>query len=640
MRKLPSAMILTMMLFLVIFHVNSFADQGAYAQIIDVQVKGISREVKTVRIDLGNPFYRINVALAKGQIGEVDVLAHIAAQMEGEETEVVAAVNGTFFNAYSDMQPVGNIYIDGESKYISNQGTAIGFTVDNQIEFAHLNTSLRGSVNGNWEYPYNWSVWGINQIYSRTDANIMYTPEFGEQVNAGEKTAIIVRNKKVVAIQKGISPIYHDGYTLVFGAQCYACMFKIGDRVDYKLEYCHNNFSKDGTSGEPLDWTHIRNGLGAGPMLVQDGEIVLDALKEGFTDEKFTTKRARRSFIGETQGRILVMGTVCDVTLDELAEIMMSLHLVNAMNLDGGASSGLIFQGTAVTEPGREVSNAIVVTKKKTKPVRIQLNGKELYFDTEPYFEDGTVMVPLRGMMEALEAEVGWEQSTGTIWTCMGDNRLEMWNDSKQVKVNGVYSELPVAVQVKHNRTHVPAKFITELFGGTISFDTSLNLIAIDMSMANPSEVYEKAIIEYEGGHTTEAEKLFLEVLKMEPKHAGAILKLARYYASLGNQILACEYFERFVEIQPEDESVLNSLGWTYYTLNRLQEAKNVFIKLTNIRPDAAAYWMALGDVYFHYQIQDIEHARECYQKALHCNPNNRQKETIQSRMEKLTNPS
>jgi exopolysaccharide biosynthesis protein len=35
-----------------------------------------------------------------------------------------------------------------------------------------------------------------------------------------------------------------------------------------------------------------------------------------------------------------------------------------AMNLDGGASSGLYFNGKYIRTPGREISNAILVIKK------------------------------------------------------------------------------------------------------------------------------------------------------------------------------------------------------------------------------------------------------------------------------------
>jgi exopolysaccharide biosynthesis protein len=43
---------------------------------------------------------------------------------------------------------------------------------------------------------------------------------------------------------------------------------------------------------------------------------------------------------------------------------MHSLGAYNAMNLDGGASSGLYYGGRYLTAPGRDLSNALIIYKK------------------------------------------------------------------------------------------------------------------------------------------------------------------------------------------------------------------------------------------------------------------------------------
>jgi len=132
------------------------------------------------------------------------------------------------------------------------------------------------------------------------------------------------------------------------------------------------------------------------------------------------------------------MGTVNNVTLSELASILKDMRLKNAMNLDGGASSALMFENKIITSPSRKPSNAIVITKKKERPVRIQLNGREMFFDTDPYFYNQRTMVPLRGIMEAVGAVVGWDSATGTIWALKGDIRVEMRNDSNICHRRGI----------------------------------------------------------------------------------------------------------------------------------------------------------------------------------------------------------
>ena len=114
-------------------------------------------------------------------------------------------------------------------------------------------------------------------------------------MDAGKKTAIIIRNKKVVEIKNGVVPIYSDGYTLVFGAEVYASMFRLGDKVDYRINHNQIDYSNGGKKGDPVQWSDIRSTLGAGPLLVQGGKNILDA-KEGFTDNVYqgSTKKLYR----------------------------------------------------------------------------------------------------------------------------------------------------------------------------------------------------------------------------------------------------------------------------------------------------------------------------------------------------------
>jgi len=618
----------------VLLGTSTYAAEKAYTKTIKVQLKDGFRDVRTVWIDMKDPQIRVEAVLAKGKVGAVDKFENIYSSARDEETEVVAAINGTFFNSYTDMQPAGNIQIKGRVAYMLNSGSSIGFTADNQVKIESLFTTISGSINGNWEYPYNWSVWGINQIYYSDDANVLYTPDFGDKVDAGNKTAIVVRNNQVVAVQKGMSPIYSDGFTLVFGAEVYSSMFKVGDKVDYKISYNEIDFSNGKKKGNPVNWSDVRTTIGAGPTLVKNGQIVLDAAKEGFTDSKFTG-RAQRSFIGETNDRFLVMGTVNDVTLGELASILKDMGLKNAINLDGGASSALMFDSKVITTPTRNLSNAIVITRKREKPIRIQLNDKEVFFDTDPYFSNGRTMVPLRGIMETLGATVGWDSANGLIWASKGDIKVEMWNNSNIIRVNGEERTLDVPVQVRYNRTHVPLRFIAEIFGAEVNFLSDKNMVTISLENSNPTEIYDKAIGELSKGNNTEAERLFLEVLKNDPSHAGAMLKLAKLYTPAAQE-KAAAYYEKFVQIQPKDYDAWNSLGWIYANLGNVHKAMDVFSFLTKEVPDAAAYWIALGDMYAHYQIQDYPAAKECYNKALTCSKiSESQKNSVTEKLKK-----
>ncbi|MDQ0194071.1 phosphodiester glycosidase family protein [Paenibacillus wynnii] len=105
----------------------------------------------------------------------------------------------------------------------------------------------------------------------------------------------------------------------------------------------------------------IEGGLQAGPRLLTDGKISLDVKGEGFKDPKILTGGGARSALGLTRDHKLILLTSSGATIPQLAEIMKQAGAYQAMNLDGGASSGLYYNGKYLTTPGRQISNAIVV---------------------------------------------------------------------------------------------------------------------------------------------------------------------------------------------------------------------------------------------------------------------------------------
>ena len=98
--------------------------------------------------------------------------------------------------------------------------------------------------------------------------------------------------------------------------------------------------------------------LGAGPILVQNRQIVLDAKAEGFSDA-FIQEKAARSAIGTTvEGTLLIAAVHNRVngagpTLTEIAKVMQSLGCVDALNLDGGSSTSLYLGGQLLNRSPR-----------------------------------------------------------------------------------------------------------------------------------------------------------------------------------------------------------------------------------------------------------------------------------------------
>ncbi len=112
-------------------------------------------------------------------------------------------------------------------------------------------------------------------------------------------------------------------------------------------------------NGEKLDWSDVVAAVEAGPRLVKNGEIAVNFEIENFHEAKITSAVGARSAIGVKQDGSILLVTVPGATIHQLAELMKELGATDAMNLDGGASSGLWYSGRYLTKPGREISNAL-----------------------------------------------------------------------------------------------------------------------------------------------------------------------------------------------------------------------------------------------------------------------------------------
>ena len=101
--------------------------------------------------------------------------------------------------------------------------------------------------------------------------------------------------------------------------------------------------------------TSLQAGIGNFPALVAGGRKVLN---EGALDDKLRTAKITRGGIGN-KGHLLYILVARAANVGDLAAIFGALGAENAMNLDGGGSSTLFYNGYKVG-PGRSLPNAVI----------------------------------------------------------------------------------------------------------------------------------------------------------------------------------------------------------------------------------------------------------------------------------------
>ena len=104
----------------------------------------------------------------------------------------------------------------------------------------------------------------------------------------------------------------------------------------------------------------IGSAIANSPLLIYNGQNHLD---EGSLDTKQRTVKSPRGFLA-VKDNYLYLGHVSGATIIDLKNVMSAMQMTNALNLDGGGSTALIFGGEYKVGPGRNLPNAIVIRKK------------------------------------------------------------------------------------------------------------------------------------------------------------------------------------------------------------------------------------------------------------------------------------
>lgn len=107
-------------------------------------------------------------------------------------------------------------------------------------------------------------------------------------------------------------------------------------------------------------WWKMRTAVGGGPVLIHDGKIfITDRQEQLYPGDDREGEHLPRTAMGYTRdGKLIVLaiqgrapGIAAGVTLQEEAQIMLSLGCYEALNLDGGGSSCLLINGKETIRP-------------------------------------------------------------------------------------------------------------------------------------------------------------------------------------------------------------------------------------------------------------------------------------------------
>ena len=433
-------------------------------------LSGEPLSVYIVEVDINRQDLEILPVTAGRRFGDTETVQSMAARHNA-----LAALNGGFFYQSGDRRlPLGNLIIEGKPLSLSDYWRS-SFAISRPLAEPSSLQLLFGFFQPRVDLIFperNVTATSFNSRSSQAGVHLHTSEWAEEQVGlAGSLNAAFtwagVNSYTLQRISSEPLNIPPAGLVLRFHgdeARAVAENLAAGSFLTMEQQY------------DQAHWGQIQHLMTAGPMLVSEGEPVFSAIQEGFTGTVLQPN-SRTALGVNNAGRVMLVvaerterGSRVGLTLEEMALLMLELGAVNAIGLDGGGSSSLYaggqVTGHAALSP-RPVANALLVLQGPS----LHLNDKRIFPDVPPVITEGRTLVPVRVIMENMQAEVEWDGDTRTVVIKGQENDITLVIDSPQAVVDGRPFLLDVPPQIVNGRTMIPVRFVTEALKGTVHWD-------------------------------------------------------------------------------------------------------------------------------------------------------------------------
>ena len=300
--------------------------------------------INAIRVDPLNASLQLRPLARPGAMEGLSSLVQLANQQQAW-----VAINGGYFNRVKRL-PLGALKQDGRwlSGPILNRGVA-AWDERTMPRFGRLQLSEWVVGPGALRLP----VAVVNSGYVQRGIS-RYTADWGPNYRAlsGSETGLLIQGG-LVRQQLGPSeldagvPLRGDDLLLV-GRGGSELPWGLGDRLQIESRPSSNL----GLA------THV---IGGGPLLLQAGRVVLNGAAENFSSA-FLSQGAPRTVLARDDRQIwlITLEGIQDSgpSLGETAALLQQLGLQDALNLDGGSSTGLVLGGSLQVK-GRGVAGSV-----------------------------------------------------------------------------------------------------------------------------------------------------------------------------------------------------------------------------------------------------------------------------------------
>lgn len=309
-----------------------------------------------ITVNLNNKRVSVKSALVNNTIGSTAPFQQIVSQSGAK-----AVINSNFFQAYDSFKiPIGHVVCNGQFMYGVSGLTSFGIKEDNSVVVGRPGVFYRVAVNGN--DTKSWACYELNSLQQANYNSVIYTPAYGKNIKITcNGVAVLTENGVIISVVPCVSggsiPIPANGYIMWLGSEYTATDYYQAPTVGEQVSLTPYLFKED-EEGFSVD--HIVSVVSGAPRLVKDG-VMETYLDQGFSLARFTTASTPRTAIGTLANGKLLMVSVGSATIQQMRELMLALGCVDAVNLDGGASTGMYYNGSYIRSPGRALTTTLQV---------------------------------------------------------------------------------------------------------------------------------------------------------------------------------------------------------------------------------------------------------------------------------------
>ena len=340
-------------------------------------------EYAQVEHKIGGDPVKINLLRLDRLKVKLDVV-HAADKAIGLETtssiakrrKAVAAINSGFFRLDKSAfagDASGVLMIDQVLLSESNLDRTAVFIADypaTNLGIGQIRTRLTLDWNGR-----NISASGLNRE-RKADEIVAYSSAFGPStMTSGPGIELTLLKDRIASVNKGnANTVIPDGGWVISASGLAASQFaeaQIGDRMEFRAAPMLS------ANGNWLPLEYVDDIVAGVSRLISGGKIDLSWEREKAAKAFAETRHPRTAVAKLKDGKFLMVtvdgrqpGVSVGMSLQELAEYLLSLGAVDAMNLDGGGSTTMYLDGKVVNTPSdkegeRKIGDAIVVTLRK-----------------------------------------------------------------------------------------------------------------------------------------------------------------------------------------------------------------------------------------------------------------------------------